>query len=36
VSFVDDHGNGARVVGLKKQESTVEISLLRVGKREAQ
>lgn len=36
VSFVDDHGNGARVVGLKKQESTVEISLLRVGKREPQ
>ncbi len=36
VSFVDDHGNGARVVGLKQKDSTVEISLLRVGKREAQ
>lgn len=36
VSFVDDHGNGARVVGLKKQDVTVEISLLRVGKREPQ
>lgn len=36
VAFVDDHGNGARVVALKKKDSRVEISLLRVGKREAQ
>ena len=36
VEFVDDRGDGARVVGLKKQDATVEISLLRIGKREAQ
>jgi hypothetical protein len=36
VTFTDDHGDGARVVGLKQKDEEVEISLVRVGKREAQ
>jgi hypothetical protein len=36
VAFVDDHGEGARVVGLKKIFSGTTITLVRVGKREAQ
>jgi hypothetical protein len=36
VTFTDDHGDGARVVGLKQKDDEVEISLVRVGKREAQ
>lgn len=36
LSFVDDHGDGARLVALKKNDGGVKITLLRVGKREAQ
>ncbi len=36
LAFVDDHGDGARLVALKKNDGGVKITLLRVGKREAQ
>jgi hypothetical protein len=35
-AFVDDKGNGARVVALTRQDDNVKISLVRVGKRETQ
>jgi len=36
LAFVNDHGDGARLVALKKNDDGVKITLLRVGKREAQ
>jgi hypothetical protein len=36
VAFVDDRGDGARVVALTKRGDGVSISLVRVGKRETQ
>ena len=36
VAFVDDHGNGARVVALKDVDGGTEIVLLRVGRKEPQ
>ena len=36
LAFVDDRGDGARLVALKKTDTGVKITLLRVGKREAQ
>jgi hypothetical protein len=36
LAFVDDHGDGARLVALKKTGDGVKITLLRVGRREAQ
>jgi hypothetical protein len=36
VAFVDDKGNGARVVALTKTDDGVKINLVRVGKRETQ
>jgi hypothetical protein len=36
VAFVDDKGNGARVVALTKKDDGVRINLVRVGKRETQ
>ncbi len=36
LAFVDDRGNGARIVALKKTSSGTKITLLRVGKREPQ
>lgn len=36
VAFVDDRGDGARVVALTKKDEGVGISLVRVGKRETQ
>ncbi len=36
VAFVDDRGNGARVVALTKKGDGVAISLVRAGKRETQ
>jgi hypothetical protein len=36
VAYVDDRGNGARVVALTKEDDGVKISLVRVGKRETQ
>lgn len=36
LAFVDDHGNGARVIALTKEEDDVKIALIRVGKRETQ
>jgi len=36
VAFVDDRGDGARVVALTKKDSGVSIALVRVGKRETQ
>jgi|SRR5271156_6434440 hypothetical protein len=36
VAFVDDRGNGARIVALKTTSNGTRITLLRVGKREPQ
>lgn len=36
VAFVDDHGDGARVVALTKKSDRLEIALVRVGVKEAQ
>ena len=36
LAFVDDHGDGARLVALKKTGEGLRITLLRVGRREAQ
>jgi hypothetical protein len=36
VAYVDDRGNGARVVALTQEDVAVKISLVRVGKRETQ
>jgi len=36
LAFVDDHGDKVRVVALKKTDDGVKITLLRLGKREAQ
>src|SRR5580693_5459997 len=36
VAFVDDHGDGARVVALTRKSERVEIALIRVGVKEAQ
>jgi hypothetical protein len=36
LAYVDDKGNGARVVALTRQDDGVKINLVRVGKREAQ
>lgn len=36
VAFVDDSGEGARVIGLKRSGDGTEISLFRIGKREFQ
>jgi hypothetical protein len=36
VAFVDDHGNGARVVALTRKSDDVEIALVRVGAKETQ
>jgi hypothetical protein len=36
VAFVDDHGDGARVVALTKKGERLEIALVRVGVKQAQ
>lgn len=36
VAFVDDHGDGARVVALTRKSEGVEIALVRVGKKQTQ
>jgi hypothetical protein len=36
IAFVDDHGDGARVVALTKKTDGVDIVLFRAGKKEAQ
>lgn len=36
LAFVDDHGDGVRLVALKRTNEGVKITLLRLGKREAQ
>lgn len=36
IAFVDDHGDGARVVALTKKSEGVDIVLFRAGKKEAQ
>jgi hypothetical protein len=36
VAFVDDHGNGARVIALTRKSDHVEIALVRVGAKETQ
>ncbi|MFZ0519872.1 MAG: hypothetical protein WAL95_02545 [Candidatus Acidiferrales bacterium] len=36
VAFVDDRGDGARVVALTNKDNCVEIALVRVGKKETQ
>jgi hypothetical protein len=36
VTFNDDHGDGNRTVALSRKDNSVEITLVRVGKREAQ
>jgi hypothetical protein len=36
VAFVDDHGDGARVVALTRKSERVEIALVRVGVKQAQ
>lgn len=36
LAFVDDHGDGARIVALTGKDDGVEIALVRVGKKETQ
>jgi hypothetical protein len=36
IAFVDDHGDGVRLVALTKKDEGVEIVLMRAGKKEAQ